>query len=209
MGRVRGSAGNMTGSKVYDKNVMRAKAFEVSNPNTTAQQIERSFFTVVSQCVSSVSEAELRSLFGVKPKGMSRRNALTKQVSEAYSIDGTTKTLDFSKLLAIGNGEKIDVPIVPITEGIGDENVTWPNTVYDYDNEGIATLVAVGFDSTTQTIHFSLIDFPYNEGEELDGDVLTGVIKGDGYGYLTCVVGGGNYVEKGFGTFIMKTRAVK
>ena len=32
IGRARGSAGGMTFCKNYDKNVARAKAFEVSNP---------------------------------------------------------------------------------------------------------------------------------------------------------------------------------
>lgn len=209
MGRVRGSAGNMTGSKVYDKNVLRAKAFEVSNPNTTAQQTERSFFAEVSQCVASVSEAELRTLFGVKPKGMSRRNALTKQVSEAYSIAGTSKTLDFSKLLAIGNGEKIDVPMVPITNGNGDGDILWPDSVYDYDNEGNATLVAVVFDSTSKTIKLKASMYERTTGQELDGSMLSSIISGDGYGYLTCAVGGGNVYLRGFGSFIIKTRGEK
>ena len=41
IGRAKGSAGGMTFSKNYDKNVMRAKAFEVNNPNTQAQQTQR------------------------------------------------------------------------------------------------------------------------------------------------------------------------
>ena len=83
MGRIKGSAGNMTGCKVYDKNVMRAKAFEVSNPNTSAQQVRREFFSTALKVASSVSEEQLRSLFGQKPKAMSRRNALTKQLMDA------------------------------------------------------------------------------------------------------------------------------
>lgn len=209
MGRVRGSAGNMTGSKVYDKNVMRAKAFEVSNPNTQAQQTERSFFAEVSQCVASVSEAELRSLFGVKPKGMSRRNALTKQVSEAYSIDGNSKTLDFSKLLSIGNGEKIDVEILH-----GDSDTM--NLFFDFaNNPGLqqmpvgANLILVFFIVETQTIMLKNTQFVKTEGD-VDFD-LAGEFPGLGeiYVYPTYSTDGSNVYLKGFGSFIIKTRAEK
>ena len=108
MGRIKGSAGNMTGCKVYDKNVMRAKAFEVSNPNTQAQQTQRSFFASLVDLCSDFSEAQLRTLFPSKPKTMSRRNALTKQVAESYDIDGTDKTIDFEDIDTLGNAPVMD-----------------------------------------------------------------------------------------------------
>ena len=106
IGRSRGSAGGMTTSKINDKNVMRAKAFEVTNPKTAAQVMQRDFFKQVQEVCASVTEDQLRSLFGVKPKTMTRRNALSKQIAAAYTITDGVKAVDFSKLLAIGNGEK-------------------------------------------------------------------------------------------------------
>lgn len=209
MGRVRGSAGNMTGSKVYDKNVMRAKAFEVSNPNTTAQQTERSFFAEVSQCVASVSEAELRSLFGVKPKGMSRRNALTKQVSEAYSIDGTSKTLDFSKLLAIGNGEKVDTNIYHAAQT--DAEVIYDPAVDKLNVSNLAetNVIFVVFNVTKQKIVLVNTEFAADAAVQSD-EVIYGQDDDDEqYIYPTCAVGGGNVYLRGFGSFIIKTRAEK
>lgn len=114
MGRVKGSAGNMTGSKVYDKNVLRAKAFEVSNPNTAAQQTERNFFAQVTNLIASVSEENLRSLFPSKPKSMSRRNALTKQIMAHYENNGTEKYIDFSTIHTLGNAKVHDLPKVDI-----------------------------------------------------------------------------------------------
>ena len=112
IGRVKGSAGNMTGCKVYDKNVLRAKAFEVSNPNTAAQQTQRNFFKQVSGIASTVTEEELRSLFGMKPKAMSRRNMLSKQIAAATAVVDGVKIVDFSKIEAIGNGAKVHSPMI-------------------------------------------------------------------------------------------------
>lgn len=129
MGRVRGSAGNMTGSKVYDKNVLRAKAFEVSNPNTTAQQTERSFFTELSQLVGTFSEAQLRTLFPQKPKAMSRRNALTKQIAVSYEIDGTTKSIDFANIITLGNAPEMDFGTTNVSLGGGGAYIELDNSV--------------------------------------------------------------------------------
>lgn len=108
MGRFRGSAGNMTGCKVYDKNVLRAKAFEVSNPNTPAQQVQRSFFKELSQLVASFSVDELRTLYGQKPKAMSRRNALARQLAEDWTTDNGEKVLDFANINTLGNASTMD-----------------------------------------------------------------------------------------------------
>lgn len=108
MGRIRGSAGQMTGCKVYDKNVMRAKAFEVSNPNTPAQQTQRAFFASLTALCADFSDEQLRTLFPQKPKTMSRRNAITKQIAANNTMSGSDKIIDFSKIDTLGNASVMD-----------------------------------------------------------------------------------------------------
>ena len=108
MGRFRGSAGNMTGCKVYDKNVLRAKAFEVSNPNTPAQQNQRNFFKEVSEFTAMFSEEVMRALFPSKPKSMSRRNALSKQVAEDNKTVEGQKVVDYEHIDTLGNASTMD-----------------------------------------------------------------------------------------------------
>ena len=108
IGRATGSAGGMTFSKVYDKNVARAKAFEVNNPKTTAQQTQRAFFAELTALCSDFSDDQLRFLFPNKPKTMSRRNAISKQIAESYTVDGTTKSIDFADIDTLGNAPVMD-----------------------------------------------------------------------------------------------------
>ena len=108
MGRIKGSAGNMTGCKVYDKNVMRAKAFEVSNPRTTAQVTQRDFFAKLTALCSDFTAEQLRCLFPQKPKAMSRRNMLTSQIAENYSVAGKTKSINFATIDTLGNASVMD-----------------------------------------------------------------------------------------------------
>lgn len=208
IGRSRGSAGGMTFSKNYDKNVARAKAFEVSNPKTASQQDQRNFFKEVAAIVATVSEEELRSLFGIKPKAMSRRNALSKQVATAYSIVDGQKVVDFSKLQAIGNGQKVTTPIV-YTEDVSDENVVPINSsMFFVQDPSTATIVAVIFDVENKKIILENISLLVSDVQSMLELINQIEFSGVGYIYATCSSDGSNVSDKPFGSFLIKTRSV-
>lgn len=147
IGRFKGSAGGMTGAKVYDKNVLRAKAFEVNNPNTQAQQTQRNYFAELSALVASLTDGQLRAIFPSKPKSMSRRNALSKQLSPYNSVDGNVKSVNLANLKTLGNAPTMVMGITTAAHNTGkivvtlDESVSG-NTTYG-DNYFIAALVNV------------------------------------------------------------------
>ena len=204
--RSKGSAGSMTTCKINDKNVMRAKPFEVANPRTPAQVMQRNFLKEVSQIAASVTPEQLRTLFGVKPKTRSRRNELEKQIAAAYTIDNGVKSVDFSKLEAIGNGEKIDVEIKHVTPE--DTSLVWPFST----NPGLqemplgANFILVAFNATLKRIEL------YNEAtikEERDLDLdITGALptEYEYYVYPTYATTGENVSSRSFGSFIIKVR---
>ena len=109
IGRAKGSAGGMTFNKVYNKNVMKAKIFEASNPNTAAQQVQRSYFKEVSALASFFTPDMLRSLFPSKPKGISRRNAAFKQLAEYTQMVEGVKEPKLSDMLSFGNAPTMDM----------------------------------------------------------------------------------------------------
>lgn len=209
MGRARGSAGNMTSSKVYDKNVMRAKAFEVNNPKTAAQTNERNFFADAQKVCQTVSEEQLRSLFGVKPKSKSRRNALLSQLLEAFSINNNVKEFDFSKLKAIGNGEKIEVEILHSSSQ--DTDLIWN---FNSNNQGLidmpvgANYIVVIFNNTTQQIIIQNTGMYKDDGDQVF-DFSGEQPNEDIYIYPTYATSGEDVYDQSFGSFIIKTRAEK
>lgn len=209
IGRSRGSAGGMTTAKINDKNVMRAKAFEVANPKTAAQVMQRDFFKQVQEVCASVTEDELRSLFGVKPKTMTRRNALSKQIAAAYTIEDGVKSVDFSKLLAIGNGEKMYVPIVSFVEGATEDVSTITAEMLNITETADPNLILVAFDSTKQQIHIINSNFVLSD-ESPTADLVEHYLpEFTGMAYVTCEEKGTNVYQRGFGSFIIKTRAEK
>lgn len=145
IGRTRGSAGGMTFAKVYDKNVMKAKVFEASNPNTAAQQVQRNYWKTVSAQSAVLTPDQLRAIFPNKPKAMSRRNALTQQLAEYWEMDGSTKVMKLSDLVTVGNAKTMDmgtttaaVAGTAVTVTLSD---TLKNNVLLGDNYFVAMLV--------------------------------------------------------------------
>jgi hypothetical protein len=153
MGRIKGSAGNMTGCKVYDKNVMRAKAFEVNNPKTAAQQVQRGYFADLTKLVAGFTPDQLRTLFPSKPKAMSRRNALSKQLAEYNVMDGAEKIIDFAEIDTLGNAPTMDFGTTTVTASGSAVSVSLDNSVKANteiaDNYFIAALVNVSKDAVS------------------------------------------------------------
>lgn len=206
IGRSRGSAGGMTTAKINDKNVMRAKAFEVYNPKTAAQVMQRNFFKEVQEVCASVTEDELRSLFGIKPKTMTRRNALSKQIAAVYTISNGVKSVDFSLLGAIGNGEKANVSIYHTSHDAGGQ--IYSPTIDDLNVTDLSNtnLLFVVFNVTKQQIFIINTDKPASEAYGFDELEIPFDSMDDCYIYPTCAVGGENVYLRGFGSFIIKTR---
>lgn len=129
MGRIKGSAGNMTGCKIYNKNVMRAKAFEVNNPNTAAQQVQRGYFANLTKLVASFTPEQLRTLFPSKPKAMSRRNALAKQLALYFIYKNGEKNIDFDGIDTLGNAATMDFGTTTVTTNGNAINITLDDSV--------------------------------------------------------------------------------
>ena len=207
IGRSRGSAGGMTTCKNNDKNVMRAKAFEVTNPKTAAQVMQRNFFKQVQDVCASVTEEQLRSLFGIKPKTMTRHNALSKQIAAAYTIEDGVKSVDFSKLLAIGNGEKVNTPLVEFINGTSTDSTPITQTMLNVAENKDPNLIIVAFDSTNQRISIIQTENYPSDVVTTASIVLSFLPSFNGFAYLTCDSKGQDVLERDFGSFTIKTRA--
>lgn len=157
MGRVKGSAGNMTGCKVYDKNVLRAKAFEVSNPNTSAQQVQRDFFKQLAATCATFSEDELRFLFPQKPKSMSRRNAISKQLASDAVMDEGEKFLNFANIDTLGNAPTMDFGTTECVNDGTNITVTLDSIVSDNETYGDNVFVAALVNVTKEEITMPLV----------------------------------------------------
>jgi hypothetical protein len=183
IGRSRGSAGGMTFCKVYDKNVARAKAFEVANPKTAAQTTQRNYFKELTALVATFTEEQLRFLFPNKPKAMSRRNALAKQLAEYFTLNAGVKSVDYASIDTIGNASTLDNLDCTANFGDGFIEVTLnakgsiPNELQDFLFTTMIVNVTkkqMSLPLPDSTVDKGVANYPIPEGWE-QGDTLHGI----------------------------------
>lgn len=136
IGRARKQAGGMVFSKMYDKNVMRAKPASVTPSNTTAQQGQRAFITKLTAFAKGFSTDDLIKLFPSKPASRSRYSELQKQMSAGRTVTGAVASIDFSKVPELGNGINVTVEDATFELAAGDMEVAW---VYSASHPSLAT----------------------------------------------------------------------
>ena len=212
LGGFKGTVGTVIGSSWNGIAYMKGKPRSVKNPRTDAQVQQRNFFKEVQGLVSQLSDEQLTSLFPSVTRGMTRRNMLTRQLSAAVATVDDVKTVDLSTLEGIGNGERIDSPmlesIVSDTNGVLDIFAE-PEVAVAIGKPAEANFIAVAYNITQKRIGIfntevtdpSMgVEIPVGNWGEVGDSVRF---------YLTYAAKGENVYLRGFGSFIIKTRAEK
>ena len=143
---------------------------------------------------------------------MTRRNMLTRQLAACADVVDDAKTVNLSLLEGIGNGERIDSPML-------ESVVTLTNDVKDFYAEPAAaeqigkpaeanfivvayniTQKRIGIFNTEETDPSMGVTVPVGSWAEVGDSVRF---------YLTYAAKGENVYLRGFGSFIIKTRPEK
>ena len=191
---------------------MKGRPQSVRNPRTEAQVQQRNFFKELQGLVSQLSDEQLISLFPSVNRGMTRRNMFTRQLAAAAAVVDDVKTVDLSTLEGIGNGERIDSPmlecLVTDTNGVLDIFAE-PEIAVAIGKPAEANFIAVAYNITQKRIGIfntevtdpSMgVEIPVGNWGEVGDSVRF---------YLTYAAKGENVYLRGFGSFIIKTRAEK
>lgn len=144
IGRASGQAGGMVFSKLYGQNIMRARPHSVSNPNTIAQQAQRSFIKELGEWSSQLGTDALMTLFPIKPTERSRFSEFQKQVALGRTVDGAVGSVDWDNVPIIGNGPLQGLADVEFNPGGESITVTWDSSnVFGIDPESAVAVFAV------------------------------------------------------------------
>lgn len=212
LGGFKGKVGTVIGSSWNGIAYMKGLPQSVRNPRTDAQVQQRNFFKELQGLVSQLSDEQLASLFPSVNRGMTRRNMLTRQIAACADVVDDAKTVNLSLLEGIGNGERIESPML-------ESVVTLTNDVKDFYAEPTAaeqigkpaeanfivvayniTQKRIGIFNTEETDPSMGVTVPVGSWAEV-GDTVRF--------YLTYAAKGENVYLRGFGSFIIKTRPEK
>ena len=195
---------------------MKGRAQSVRNPKTAAQVMQRNYFRQLASLAAQLTDDQLHALFPKSVKGMTRRNLLQKQLDACAAISGDVKATDLSLLEGIGNGDKINSPMLSaeILE-MGGPDGTTIGFIIGYDDLGNiekpaeANFIIVAYNVTKGRI--GIFNTPYTGTDfNIDVDVKGWGDIGDTVRfYITYAASGENVSMRGFGSIIIKTRAEK
>ena len=216
LGGFSGKVGTVIGSSWKGISYMKGRAQSVRNPKTAAQVMQRNYFRQLASLAAQLTDDQLHALFPKSVKGMTRRNLLQKQLDACAAISGDVKATDLSLLEGIGNGDKINSPMLSaeILE-MGGPDGTTIGFIIGYDDLGNiekpaeANFIIVAYNVTKGRI--GIFNTPYT-GTDFNIDVQTkgwGDVGDTVRFYITYAASGENVSMRGFGSFIIKTRAEK
>jgi len=125
LGGFKGKVGAVIGASWNGIAYMRGLAQSHKNPKTAAQLKQRAFFKEVQDLVGQLSDEQLAFLYPNSVKGMSRRNLLTKQLSD-YPIETEEgKHADLADIISLGNAPTADLPDVSIVASRSAVTISW------------------------------------------------------------------------------------
>ena len=212
LGGFKGKVGTVIGASWNGIAYMRGLAQSVKNPKTAAQLQQRAFFKDLQGLVGQLTDEQLQSLFPTVMRGMTRRNMLTRQLAAAAAVVDDAKTVDLSTLEGIGNGERIDSPMLEslvseidgllaiYAEAAATEAIGKPAEANFIAVAYNVTKRKIGVFNTEETDPSLGVTVPVGNWAE-EGDSVRF--------YLTYAASGENVYLRGFGSFIIKTRAEK
>ena len=212
LGGFKGKVGTVIGASWNGIAYMRGLAQSVKNPKTAAQLQQRAYFKDLQGLVGQLTDEQLQSLFPTVTRGMTRRNMLTRQLAAAAAVVDDVKSVDLSLMEGIGNGERIDSPMLEslVSEIDGSLAIYAEAAAAEaIGKPAEANFIAVAYNVTKRKIGVFNTDVT---DPSLGVSVPVGnwAEEGDSVRfYLTYATSGENVYLRGFGSFIIKTRAEK
>ena len=212
LGGFRGKVGTVIGASWNGIAYMRGLAQSHKNPKTAAQLQQRAFFKELHELVAQLSDEQLQSLFPSATRGMTRRNMLTRQLAAAAAVVDDMKTVDLSTLEGIGNGERIDSPMLESLVSDIDGSLAIYAEAAAAEAIGKpaeANIIVVAYNLTQKKVAVFNTDVT-DTSEGVTIPVGSWAEEGDSVRfYLTYATSGQNVYLRGFGSFIIKTRPEK
>ena len=212
LGGFKGKVGTVIGASWNGIAYMRGLAQSVKNPKTAAQLQQRTYFKDLQGLVGQLTDEQLQSLFPTVMRGMTRRNMLTRQLAAAAAVTDNVKAVDLAQLEGIGNGERIDSPMLEslVSEIDGSLAIYAEAAAAEaIGKPAEANFIAVAYNVTKRKIGVFNTDVT-DSGLGVSVSVGNWAEEGDSVRfYLTYAAKGENVYLRGFGSFIIKTRAEK
>ena len=133
LGGFRGKVGTVVGS--YWNGIFYMKALPQNNRKgkSGGQKMQQGYFKELITLAMSLSNENLEFIYPRKPKGMTRRNLLVKQLASYAVLVDKSKTVNLDSLTTLGNAPMTDLPAVSVNANRSDLQISWEAVTYYRD----------------------------------------------------------------------------
>ena len=133
LGGFRGKVGTVVGS--YWNGIFYMKALPQNNRKgkSGGQKMQQGYFKELITLDMSLSNEDLEFIYPRKPKGMTRRNLLVKQLASYAVLVDKSKTVDLDSLTSLGNAPMTDLPAVSVNANRSALQISWEAVTYYRD----------------------------------------------------------------------------
>ena len=129
LGGFRGKVGTVVGS--YWNGIFYMKALPQSTKKgRSGSKMQQGYFKELITLAMSLSNEDLEFIYPRKPKGMTRRNLLVKQLASYAAVVDKSKTVDLDSLTTLGNAPMTDLPAVTVAANRTVLQISWDGVTY-------------------------------------------------------------------------------
>ena len=132
LGGFRGKVGTVVGS--YWNGIFYMKGLPQSyRKGRSGSKMQQGYFKELVTLAMSLSNEDLEFIYPRKPKGMTRRNLLVKQLASYAVLVDKSKTVDLDSLTSLGNAPVTDLPAVTVAANRTVLQISWEDVTYYRD----------------------------------------------------------------------------
>ena len=133
LGGFRGKVGTVVGSYWNGIFYMKALPQSYRKGRSGSQKMQQGYFKELITLAMSLSNEDLEFIYPKKPKGMTRRNLLVKQLASYAAVVDKSKTVDLDSLATLGNAPTTDLPAVSVAANRTVLQISWDGVTYYRD----------------------------------------------------------------------------
>ena len=133
LGGFSGKVGTVVGSYWNGIFYMKGLPQSYKKGRSSSQKMQQGYFKELVTLSMSLSNEDLEFIYPKKPKGMTRRNLLVKQLASYAAVLDKSKTVDLDSLTTLGNAPMTDLPAVSVNANRSDLQISWEAVTYYRD----------------------------------------------------------------------------
>jgi hypothetical protein len=211
LGGFSGKVGTVVGSYWNGIFYMKGLPQSYKKGRSSSQKMQQGYFKELVTLSMSLSNEDLEFIYPKKPKGMTRRNLLVKQLASYAAVLDKSKTVDLDNLTTLGNAPMTDLPAVTVAAHRSDLQISWEAVTYyrDQHPEDYPVILVANITQQQLFLIASPVMMKSSGKQSFEVELKPYGRERDEFSGFMFATGQGRTSKVGFGTMAVNTRPAR